>query len=126
MAYFEQVKVTDTGGNPVNPATETTLQTIQGLTTAINGLLTRLDEQNDNQVALLSAILEKMAMPTRYDELRVSVENNGNGLGSPYYNLMFGSVGDFTTGASRPLMVPAIYNTSMAGATYIYQNIQVS
>lgn len=126
MAYFEQVTVADTTGTPINSATEATLLAIKNLTTTISALMARLDEENDNQVAVLTAILEKMAIPTRYDELRVSVENNGNGINSPYFDLTLGRIGDSGTGASRPLMVPAIYNATMAGATYIYQNIQVS
>lgn len=71
MAYFEQVKLTDTGGSPINAATETTLGSVDGKLTTINNNLTTVNT-NLNDVKLAVTVGE---LVEAIEALRMSVNS---------------------------------------------------
>lgn len=96
MAYFEQIKVTNTSGSPVNPATETTLlnvdtklstiateNTLQSVNAALNtGELLQAIEALRMSVNSLTRTVGMMTFTTT-GTVRINVDSIGGSTGLP-------------------------------------------
>lgn len=113
---------------PTGAATETTVATLSTEATlvALKALQEEIKAQTEVVEYALMALLDKIAMPDRYDRTRVSLSGaDGSEANGPYYGLNTATVGDNVTGRLYSRLSEP-WNMHDAGTTRIYSNVIVS
>jgi hypothetical protein len=103
---------------PTGASTDATLA-------ALKSVQDTIQSQTEIIEYALMALLDKIAMPDRFDRSRVVIgDTTGNEINGPYYGVNVAIVGDSNLGKSYA-RVNEIWNMHDAGSTRIYNNITV-